>query len=124
MMKHAKSNHLPGVDTEEEVDGPSSCSLLEGLVQALVSWIRRAPDLVLERLVHVVLSVRLDDEVPRLYPNSISADDIIRWMLLTKAGLVSKSTGLYPFVAMSVGTSMGELRKESIPVFWLTWLTP
>lgn len=59
-------DHEPGIHTEEQIDGSPSCSLLEGLVQSLVTRIRRAPNLVLERLVHIVLRVRFDDEEPRL----------------------------------------------------------
>ena len=60
------STCVPGIDTEEQVDrSPTGC-LLEGLIQALVAGVCRAPDLVLQGLVDIVLGVRLDDEVTRL----------------------------------------------------------
>jgi hypothetical protein len=64
-LRHA-AEMAARVDTEEEVDGSTAGGLLEGLVEALVSWISRAPDFVLDRLVHVVFRIRLDNEEPGL----------------------------------------------------------
>ena len=56
------SCYVPSVDAEEEIDGAPPRGLLESLVQTFVAGIRGTPDLILERLVHVVFGVRLDDE--------------------------------------------------------------
>lgn len=59
-------DHLPSVHAEKEVDGTSSSALFEGLVQPLVSGIRRTPYLVFERFVNIIFCIRLDDEVASL----------------------------------------------------------
>ena len=50
------------VDGKVEVNGALAVPLAEGRVQPLVSVFRRAPNLVLDGPVDVVLRVRLDDE--------------------------------------------------------------
>ena len=51
-----------GINTEEKVYRSFTRILLERLIKSLVSWIRGTPDLVLERLVNIIFSVRLDDK--------------------------------------------------------------
>ena len=55
-----------GIDTEEQVDGATSCSVFERLVESLVARLSGTPDLVLQRLVNVILRIGLDNEIPRL----------------------------------------------------------
>ena len=54
------------IDAKEEVDRSTTGCLLEGLVEALVAGIRRAPNFVLEGLVNVLFRIRLDDEIASL----------------------------------------------------------
>ena len=56
----------PRIDTEEEIDWAPSSVLFESLIEPLVSGIGRAPNLVFERLLYVVFSVRLDHEITSL----------------------------------------------------------
>lgn len=56
----------PSVNAKEEVNRSTPSTLLERFVEPLVTRIGGAPDLVLETLVYVILSVRLDDKVPCL----------------------------------------------------------
>ena len=50
------------VEGKVEVNGALAVPLPEGRVQALLCVFRRAPDLVLDEPVDVVLRVKLDDE--------------------------------------------------------------
>jgi hypothetical protein len=56
----------PGIDAKEEVNWSTPSTLLERFVEPLVTRIGGAPDFVLETLVYVILSVRLDDKIPCL----------------------------------------------------------
>lgn len=47
----------PRIDAEKEINWSSSRAFLECLVESLVAWVSRAPNLILQRLVHVVLRV-------------------------------------------------------------------
>ena len=58
--------HTPCIDTEKQVDWTTTCCFFERLIKALVTRVGRAPDLVLERLMNIVLGIRFDDEKPRL----------------------------------------------------------
>lgn len=63
---------VPGIHTEEEIDGPAAIVFLEGLVETLVARVRRAPDLILKRLVDVVLRVGFDYKIAGLYKNNVA----------------------------------------------------
>lgn len=65
-LRHARKV-AAAVDGEEEVDRALVGALAEGAVEALVAEVGRRPDLVLERLVHVLLRVALDDEEAGLF---------------------------------------------------------
>ena len=58
--------YLPGIDAEEKINWTPSGSLLECLVQSLIAWISRTPNLILERLVHIIFCVGFDDEIASL----------------------------------------------------------
>ena len=76
----------PCVNAEEQVDRTPSRGLLERLVESLVTRVGGTPDLILERLVDVILCVRLDNEVPRLCQNSIIANHDIIQMITHEGG--------------------------------------
>jgi hypothetical protein len=80
-LRHA-TEVATGIDAEEEVDWASPSGLLERFVQSLVSRISRAPDLVLDRLVHIFFRVGLDNEVTRL-----EAISCRRWNVSIEAGV-------------------------------------
>lgn len=98
--KHDKlgegQKEVPRVNAEEEVDRAPSCGLLEGLVEPFVPRIGRTPDLVFERLLHVIFGVRFDYKVASLKSKKISkkvSEDSSR-KRRTNAGRVSKFWGL------------------------------
>ena len=57
----------PRVYAEEQVDWPSASTFLERFVETFVPGLCRAPNLVLQRLVDIVLSIRFDNEKSSLY---------------------------------------------------------
>ena len=84
-----------GIDTEEKVYRSFTRILLERLIEPLVSWICGTPDLVLERLVNIIFSVRLDDKETSLIMDGVNkAQDKLVRGTLTKGGLVSNVAGL------------------------------
>jgi hypothetical protein len=61
-----EKNNKPSIDTEEQIYWTSSGIFFESFIQALVTGICRAPNLVLERFMNIVFSIRFDYEVFRL----------------------------------------------------------
>lgn len=66
-----------GVDAKKKVDWAAPSTLFECLVQPLISRIGRAPDLVFERLVDIILGIRLDNKVSGIRRSGVKRGRIV-----------------------------------------------
>lgn len=65
-VPRAKTKDEPCVHAKEKIDGTPRGCLFERLIEPLVSRVGRAPNLVLEGLMNVILRIGLDNEVTSL----------------------------------------------------------
>jgi hypothetical protein len=96
MTNRRRQKEVPRVNAEEEVDRAPSSGLLEGLVESFVPRIGRTPNLVFERLLHVIFGVRFNYKVTSLKRKKVRkkmSEDSLR-KRRTNAGRVSKFWGL------------------------------
>ena len=54
---------IPSIDAKEQINGTTTITFLERLVQPFVTRIRRRPYLILKRLVYIIFSIRFDHKI-------------------------------------------------------------